>query len=477
MNFQSISLPLQVADGVRIGNSGFLVHFSADLTVYYKHLDPIDFHDGCDRKAMLLRAARFAAMGVRRADIEIVFGISRATLQRAIKKLRAHGEASFQQPAKKRGFSAISDEQKAQAETLLATRMPIQTVAITVGIVPQTLYFNIWKGNVAHPGRNRRAHSEADRRPVAPHSAEPTDCSALADDDVEPPAPSFAVRNPAEDARTLVCRDTREHRDRAATLGRGATDSAGRIAASVGMLTAVPVRFDEPLAAVAGGSVLTALPTLLQEGLVRNAASYLSLPKGYYGLQTILIFMAFLFMARVHNPEALHHQSPGEWGRILGLDRCPEAKTLRHKIKTIAANVAGVKQWQQQLTKDWMVATAARCATLSVDGHTKVYTGRKGRLPKQFVSRQKLCLPAASSYWLNALGGQPLLCLHQDLDPTLTKVLENDLVPSLEQLEVLKATAPNLLTTAAMAPALTLVFDREGWSRHYSSGWPNAVLR
>lgn len=51
---------------------------------------------------------------------------------------------------------------------------------------------------------------------------------------------------------------------------------------------------------------------------------------------------------------------------------------------------------------------SVRRATLSVDGHVKVYTGRKGRLPKHFISRQNLCLPAATSYWLQVLGGQPL---------------------------------------------------------------------
>ena len=64
----------------------------------------------------------------------------------------------------------------------------------------------------------------------------------------------------------------------------------------------------------------------------------------------------------------------------------------------------------------------------------KVYTGRNGRLPKHFVARQKLCLPASVSYWINALGGMPLLCLHKALDPKLIKALEQDVVPHLQQL-------------------------------------------
>ena len=82
-----------------------------------------------------------------------------------------------------------------------------------------------------------------------------------------------------------------------------------------------------------------------------------------------------------------------------------------------------------------------------MDGHVKVYAGRNGRLPKHFVARQKLCLPASVSDWINALGGTPLLCLHQ--------ALEQDVAPHLLQLGVVPE---------AGAPALTLVFDREGWS-------------
>ncbi len=94
----------------------------------------------------------------------------------------------------------------------------------------------------------------------------------------------------------------------------------------------------------------------------------------------------------------------------------------------------------------------------------KVYAGRNGRLPKHFVARQKLCLPASVSYWINALGGTPLLCLHQALDPKLIKAIEQDVVPHLLQLGVVPEAAPDLTQPEAGAPALTLVFDREGWS-------------
>ena len=73
-------------------------------------------------------------------------------------------------------------------------------------------------------------------------------------------------------------------------------------------------------------------------------------------------------------------------------------------------------------------------------------------------------MPASVSYWVNALGGTPLLCLHKALDPKLIKAIEQDVVPHLQHLGVVPEAAPDLTRPDAGVPALTLVFDREGWS-------------
>ena len=93
----------------------------------------------------------------------------------------------------------------------------------------------------------------------------------------------------------------------------------------------------------------------------------------------------------------------------------------------------------------------------------KIYSGRKGKLPKHSVARQKLSLPASTSYWINALGGKPFLCRNKALDPTMTHALEADILPALEALGALLADAPDLTAPAPGEPALALVFDREGW--------------
>ena len=134
-------------------------------------------------------------------------------------------------------------------------------------------------------------------------------------------------------------------------------------------------------------------------------------------------------MARVRAPERLRYQAPGEWGLLLGLDRCPEVKTMRKKVGRPLPHPS--TQWQRALAGVWLDDGGEDWMTLAVDGHVKVYSG-KGKVPKHFVSRQKPCLPATASYWINALSGAPLVCLHKDLDGKMVHALEHDVVPELE---------------------------------------------
>lgn len=247
-------------------------------------------------------------------------------------------------------------------------------------------------------------------------------------------------------------------------MGRATCDVPARVLASCGQAGPVEPQFTDAARGVRSGGVLAALPALLKEGLLAASDVLPLLPKGYYGLPTILLFLAFMTLARVRNPEGLRYQPPGEWGAILGLDRCPEVKTLRRKIALIAGDEAGVRAWQLALARRWQAEEPELWATLAVDGHVKVYTGRKGRLPKHFVSREKLCLPASASYWINALGGKPLLCLHKALDPKMVAAIEADVVPALQELGIVGVGAPDLTAPVPGQPALTLVFDREGWS-------------
>ena len=440
-----LSLPFSPPDATPIDDR-YAMQTHAGFTYYFFNLEPFDCHPADDRRAMLLRAAKLHVVsGVRQADIMAAFDISRPTLARAVKRYRDGGENAFFAPRRGRGRTVVDTEMADKAAELLASGMSGSACARHFGIPAST--FN----------ENRRAGVIVDPTRTPATSADATQAAAASD---LPASPDAAPTDPA----IATERATRDARDKHAPMGRAARDVEGRTLASAGVLTEATPTFVEPAHGVARGGVLAALPMLLREGLLGAANRLFRLPPGFYGLTTILLFVAFMALARVRNPEALRYQAPGEWGAILGLDRCPEPKTLRRKLRLLASAEHTVRDWQSALARTWASEHDDDWATLAVDGHVKVYTGRNGRLPKHFVARQKLCLPASVSYWINALGGAPLLCLHQALDPKLVKALEHEVVPQLLELGVLPHAAPDLTGPDAGAPALTLVFDREGWS-------------
>lgn len=232
--------------------------------------------------------------------------------------------------------------------------------------------------------------------------------------------------------------------------------------ASVGRLQAAPLEF-ELVKDVPNGGVLCALPALLMLGLLRHTRKYFSLPAGFYPLETIFVAIAFLALARVKSFERLRYQPPGEWGKLLGMDRLPEVKTLRNKIELLCNDPKQVQGWSGHLSRDWMEGDPESVGSLYVDGHVRVYSGSLTELPRRYVSRQKICLRGTTDYWVNAMDGQPFFVVTQAVDPGLRKVLEEQIAPRLLR-EV-----PGQPTEAELAahPRLrrfAMIFDREGFS-------------
>ena len=157
-----------------------------------------------------------------------------------------------------------------------------------------------------------------------------------------------------------------------------------------------------------------------------------------------------------HSHFALH---PGKWGKLLGLDRIPEVRTLRNKIKLLSVDNQP-EQWGTELCKAWMAAAPEQAATLYIDGHVRVYNGSQTKLPRHYVARQKLCLRATTDYWINAMDGQPFLIIHQAVDPGLIKVVEQDILPRLKK-TVPEQPSEKALNHDPLRHRFTLVFDRE----------------
>ena len=115
-------------------------------------------------------------------------------------------------------------------------------------------------------------------------------------------------------------------------MGYATTRTLERVAAAIGALGSAPIQF-QAACDVAAGGVLMAVPALLAQGLLRHRPPNYRLPKGFYGIDSIFLLLALMALARIRSLEQLRYQAPGEWGKVLGLDRIPEVRTLREECR------------------------------------------------------------------------------------------------------------------------------------------------
>jgi len=233
-----------------------------------------------------------------------------------------------------------------------------------------------------------------------------------------------------------------------------------RLATSIGELQFVAPQFHSVVDVPYGG-VLLAIPALLTCGLLSEVDEHFKLPKGYYSLQNIFLLLAIMALARIKSPEDLRYCAPGEWGKLLGLDRIPEVRTLREKLKVLSQDGAPEK-WGAHLCKQWIEAETQATGMFYIDGHVRVYHGSQTKLPRHYVSREKLCLRATVDYWVNSMGGQPFFYVNKAIDPGLIQVLEHEIVPELEK--SIPLLTEEELKKNPFAHRFTLVVDREGYS-------------
>jgi hypothetical protein len=76
-------------------------------------------------------------------------------------------------------------------------------------------------------------------------------------------------------------------------------------------------------------------------------------------LESIFLALALFALVRCRSLEQSRYLSPGEWGKLLGLDRLPEVKTLRRKISELCGQDGQAAQWQSRLAGEWMAAPTA----------------------------------------------------------------------------------------------------------------------
>ena len=275
----------------------------------------------------------------------------------------------------------------------------------------------------------------------------------------------------------------RDGSDRLAPLGIATTRYEDRLASAVsgaGNANAIFEAHD----AVCGAGVLFLLPALLLQGLLKTKEVY-SLPQThYYGLESIILTLSFMALARIKNPEQLKQCKPGEMGKIIGLDRVPEVKCLREKIQLLT-DQHQARNLNNLLIDHWYDKADETASFLYIDGHQRIYYGEQATLPSKFVSRQRLCLSATTEFWVNDAEGLPVMVVTGELTEKLTQAIEEYIIPELEKTHILlptptkeiaattveveeiaKETALDEKSTALLedkTPACTLIFDREAY--------------
>ena len=223
---------------------------------------------------------------------------------------------------------------------------------------------------------------------------------------------------------------------------------AERALARFGLIPAAPPVFTGCARAPLAG-LLLGLPALAGTGLLDTAHTvYGELPNGFYSLDTMLcesVFRALLGQARAEGAARI---DPPALGRVLGLDRAPEVKTIRRKIGLLAeAGKAG----------DWIAAMAARhvaarpeqAAVLYVDGHVRAYAGTR-KIAKTHVPRLKFPAPATVETWVSDAAGDPLLVVMAE--------------PAASLAAELRRLIPELRATVGDDRRVLVGFDRGGWS-------------
>ena len=271
--------------------------------------------------------------------------------------------------------------------------------------------------------------------PGAPPVESPAaSAAAAADPNLSGPAAPGAV--PVEDQPLAISLD-RDPADR----------SFDRLLAALGMIEdAAPLFRDGTRVPRAG--VLLAIPALLQSGVLDEArAVYGSIGPAFYGLRTTLVALLFMALLRIKRPEALKEHSPPDLGRLLGLDRAPEVKTLRRKLARLAA-LGRATEFGRRLASRRVELRGDAMGFLYVDGHVRVYHGIR-TLPKAHVARMRIALPATTDYWINDAEGEPLFVVTVEANAGLARMLP----PLCDEIRKLVGER-----------RVTIVFDRGGWS-------------
>jgi hypothetical protein len=411
-----VPIPL-LPEGAKPINNHIAIFFGEGEITFLNALCPIFKCSDNDQYGIrLAQGVLCSANAVKPAQLARALGLNRSTVCRNKAAYEQGGaQALLIDKSSNRSGYKLDKEKRRSGQKLLDQGVSVKKIAETIGVTEGCIRYAIRKGvlvrkEVAKQEENPR-HKSASQRSV---------------EDCQSPA-GVAVKRETE-----------------------------RALASIGKLNeAAPVFSANESVRYAG--VLVALPLLAQLGMLDAAKKiYGSLRNGFYGLQATLLTLAFMALLRIKTPEQLKEKSPGELGIILGLDRIPEVKTLRRKLKEMGLYCKSA-EYMAELTSRWCDDNEEAIGFIYIDGHVRPYHGRKYKLPKTHVARRRLCMPATTDFWVNDENSEPLFLVTAEANDSLLSMIDSQVIPYLQAL--------------AGDRRVTLIFDREGWSPKLFARW------
>ena len=273
-------------------------------------------------------------------------------------RYRAGGAEAFFAPRATRGASVMTPEVTARAQQLLAEPAGADGSRRRTG--PQARY-----APQGDPARTiDRARAALSRKSQRPNNAPVP----------QPPA--------------ATDKSTRAVDDAVAEMGTGCTRPDERVLAAFGLLNGAPTRF-ESCRDVPFGGVLCALPALAENGLFRHIHDCLKHVVRLLHHAARDRFVAHMALCRIKTAEQLQYQAPGEFGKLLGLDRVPEVRCLRHKLAALSV-ADGPEKWAGVLSRDWLEAAPELAGALLCGRARSSLSWQPDR------AAQTLCLPTAT---------------------------------------------------------------------------------
>ena len=385
---------------------------------YFIGAHPVCSHAPGDLRMFRLTTAQLIDTGnCRASEIIKTFGVSKSSVDRAVRRYREGGaEAFFGRRSRRASGTVMTPEVLRRAQRMLDAHDSRRTVVDELNVPYATL------AKAIQDGRLRETDA-------------PTPGSVKSDRNIK-------------------------DSEAAEGMGTACTRPGERILAALGVLNGAEIRFDA-CRDVPYGGVLCALPALLNNGLLSGINTLGKLGGYYHGLH-VLLLLGFMALARIKTAESLRGKAPGEFGKLIGLDRIPEVRCLRKKMEQLSRDESA-ERWAVELGRSWMEADPESAGTLYVDGHVRIYHGHKTKPPRKFVSRQRLCLRGVSDYWVNDAIGRPFFVIDKLVDPGILKVLREDIVPRLLE-DVPHQPSQEELDDDLHLSRFILVFDREGYS-------------